>query len=109
MWLKTILPQFRKDKDPRVIVYWDNKIKSGVEVMSETDKAFDVTQFNAVYKPELLWSRALDMIAIGLRNRGMGEMYAIVKNWPDHPRNAEWITKLEDVLSGKDLIVTGTN
>ena len=100
IWEKTILPQLRKDKDPRVIVYWDNKIKSAIEVMAESKRTFDLEQFNQIHKPTLLWSRAKDLIVVGQRNRGIGEMFAIVKNWPDHPSNAEWIAKLENVLSG---------
>ena len=107
MWQKTILPQMRKDKDQRVITYWDNKIKIATEVMSESKRAFDIDQFNAIHRPELLWSRAKDLIAIGQRNRGIGEMFTIVKTWPDHPENAAWIQKIEDILTGKDTGIDG--
>jgi len=102
IWEKTILPQLRKDKDPRVITYWDNKIRNGADVMSESDRSFDVQQFNETYKPQLLWSRAEDLILIGRRNAGLSEMFAIVKNWPEHRSNLEWIGKLEKNLTGPD-------
>ena len=101
------LQQQRKDKDQRVITYWDNKIKIATEVMSESKRAFDIDQFNAIHRPELLWSRAKDLIAIGQRNRGIGEMFTIVKTWPDHPENAAWIQKIEDILTGKDTGIDG--
>ena len=100
IWQKTILPYFRANKDPRLITYWDRKIKEEVAAMSDAEKAFDVDQFNNVVKPNLLWMRAEDMMAIGLRNRGLTEMFAIMKGWPDHPEAARRISKLETVLTG---------
>ena len=102
IWRQTILPQLRKEKDPRVILYWDNRLKTAMADMADSKRIFDIDQFKLVRKPNLLWSRAKDLIVIGQRNRGISEMFAIVKNWPDHPSNAAWITKLEGILAGTD-------
>ena len=102
IWRTTILPQMRKEKDQRAILYWDNKLKLATDAAAETKRVFDVDQFRFIRKPALLWSRAKDLIAIGQRNRGISEMFNIVKNWPDHPNNAAWIAKLEGILSGTD-------
>jgi len=99
IWQKTILPQLRKDKDPRVILYWDNKLKSAAATASKTRRAFDSDQFDNIAKPGLLWSRAEDLIEIGQRNRGLTEMLAIIKGWPNHSERANWRAEMETILT----------
>jgi len=96
---KTLLPYYRQIKDSRVITYWDDKIAQEAQKASDTGLSFKIDQFNRMTRPQLLWKRAQDMIAIGQRNRGMGEMMALVKNYPDHPDLNDWISALEGMLS----------
>lgn len=99
---KTLLPQMRKDKDPRIIQYWDDKLNREKDKASKSRLAFNVDNFNLVQRPQLLWSRAEDMLAIGQKNRAMTEMFSIVKNYPDHASAPMWIARLEGLLTGKD-------
>jgi len=102
IWQKVILPQLRKDKDQRAVQYWDTKLQREAQSASASDLTFYVEQFNNMRKPELLWSRAQDVLAIGHRNQAINEMAAILKGWPDHPRFNEWTTQLVGIVTGKD-------
>jgi len=108
IWQKTILPQMRKDKNPQAVQYWDAKLQKEAKAATDTDLTFYIDQFNNLRKPDLLWSRAQDMLAIGQRNRAIVEMAAIVRNWPAHPSFNEWMTKLEGLLNPKDTAPAGS-
>ncbi len=99
MYQKTILPQMRKDKDPRVLDYWDAKLQREAVRASSSRLALSIDRFNQVRKPSLLWSRAEDLPASGQRNRAITEMFTLVKNYPDHESNAAWIGKLKTILT----------
>ncbi|MDD5349151.1 MAG: hypothetical protein PHQ12_02965 [Chthoniobacteraceae bacterium] len=98
MYQNTLLPYYRQNKDPRIIAYWDNKMQQEMQDASQNG-TFKADQFNNVRRPQLVWKRALDMIAIGLRNRGMGDMVTLVKSYPDHPDLPDWISQLETMVA----------
>jgi len=99
IYQKVLLPYMRKTRDPRVLDYWDKKIADETTRASNAAAAFGTDNFNANRRPELLWSRAEDMIAIDMRDRGLNEMYAIVKNFPAHPAAGKWIDELQGLLT----------
>jgi len=98
----TLLPYYRKNKDPKALAIWDAKIQRESLVASNSNLAFKIEQFNKVRLPALLWSRATDAVVIGLRNRGISEMLGLVKNYPDHPDLPAWISKLEEVIASTE-------
>ena len=98
IYSEIILPEMRTLRDPRVVEYWDYKIKHDGEAALKTKLAFDVEKFNSQQRPTLLWSRAEDILIIGQKNRAIGEMLTIIKTFPQHPSAAEWIAYLEGVL-----------
>jgi len=100
MYQKTLLPYFRQNMDPRVIAYWDKKIQDEGHKAASSSLSFKIDQFNLVRRPQLLWKRAQDLIAIGQRNRGLSEMISLVKNYPDHQDLPDWISTLEGLLTG---------
>ncbi len=100
MYQKTLLPYYRENKDSRVIAYWDMKLQQEAQQATSSSLSFKIDQFNMVRRPQLLWKRAQDMILIGQRNRGIGEMVSLVKNYPDHQDFADWISTLEGILTG---------
>ncbi len=96
---KIILPELRALKDPRVLEYWDMKIKREGEVAARSKLAFEAEKFTGARRPELLWSRAEELLALGQRNKAISEMFALVKNHPAHPAAAAWVGKLEELLA----------
>jgi len=99
IYTQVILPELRTQHDPRVVEYWDYKLKHEGEAAAKTKLAFDLEKFTTVRRPSLLWSRAEDMLAIGQKNRAIGEMFALVRTFPQHPEAPGWIAELETVLA----------
>ena len=94
-----VLPEFRAARDPRLLEYWDVKLKREAEVAARTKLAFDLDKYNQVRRPELLWSRAQDVMALGQRNKAIGEMFTLIKTYPTHPNADDWVTSLEGILA----------
>jgi hypothetical protein len=95
---KIILPELRAQKDARVLEYWDMKLKREAEAASARRAEFEITKFNTVRRPELLWNRAKEMAEIGQKNRAASEMLALIKANPTHPDTGAWIGQLEELL-----------
>ena len=104
-----ILPEFRASKDPRLMDYWDMMIRKNQESLYAGMPAFDERQKVQVERPMMMWSRAQDMLLIGLRNRAITEMFNIIKAYPQHPDVANWIAELEQAAAPAAAIPrTGT-
>jgi hypothetical protein len=93
-----LLPYMRKNRDPRILQYWDKKIADETSRASNATAEFSTDTFNQIRRPELLWSRAQDVLAIGRRDEAITEMYGIVKNFPAHPSAGKWIEELQGIL-----------
>ena len=98
---KTILPELRKAKDPRLLDYWDSHIQAEAARASATQNNLLVTKFNHVRRPSLLWSRAEDEQLLGNGNQAVADMLALVKANPDHPDFDKWASELEGIVSAK--------
>jgi hypothetical protein len=96
---KIILPELRASRDPRLIEYWEMKLKREEEEATRSRLATDMDKFTRMRRPQLLWQRAQDLLLIGQRNRAYGEMFNLVKTHSAHPDAAEWIRTLEELLS----------
>ncbi len=73
-----------------------------LEAGRATDTKLDAQAvgFNTGRRPELLFLRAQDMIAVGMKNRGVTEMLAIVKANSQHPKFKEWAAAIRAQLGG---------
>jgi hypothetical protein len=108
IYQKFLLPYMRKNRDPRLIQYWDQKISDETAAASSATAAFSTDRFNQTRRPQLLWSRAEDLIVINQRNQALSEMYTIVKNFPTHPDAAKWIDELQGLLTAPAVSATTT-
>jgi hypothetical protein len=108
MFEQIILPELREQKDPRVLEYWDVKIRREAEAASRSKRAFDSERFNLIARPKLLWSRARDEKAIGQPNRAVRDMMDLIKTYPTHPDAPEWITAVEQELAPQSATPSGT-
>lgn len=96
---KFLLPIMRKNRDPRVLQYWDTKLLEESTAASSSTNAFSIDRYNQDRRPELLWSRAEDVVTIGARDQGLTTMYSIIKNFPAHPSAGKWIDELKNLLT----------
>ena len=94
-----LLPYMRKNRDPRILDYWDTKLAQETAQASNAAAAFSTDRFNQTRRPEILWHRAEDEVAIGMRDQGLTEMYNLVKTFPDHPSAGKWIGELQGLLA----------
>ena len=94
-----ILPEFRESRDPRLMDYWDMMLRKGQESLYAGMPAFEERQWTQVNKPLMQWSRAQDLLLIGLKNRAVTEMYNLIKAHPLHPESAHWISQLEQIVA----------
>ncbi len=94
-----ILPEFRVTKDPRILEYWERVIRRESENGGKKRTDFEERQFNEIRRPELFWSRAQDIMALGLKNRAIAEMVAVVKSNPLHPNLDQWLSNLEGAVT----------
>jgi hypothetical protein len=99
IYQNVVLPEFRASKDPRLMDYWEMRLKRESEAAGKAKLAYEVERFNQVRKPEVLWQRAQDMIVLGMKNRGLTEMLNLIKAHPAHPNCAGWIASLEKTLT----------
>jgi len=107
MYQKVLLPFMRKNRDPRVIQYWDSKILTEKSQASSASAAFNTDRFNLTRRPALLWSRAEDEVVIGQRDQGITDMYNLVQAFPSHPDAGKWIKELQALLTTPPTVVTG--
>ena len=93
-----LLPEYRQMKDRRLLDYWDYVIKREADVVAKRKVNYDEVRFNTVRRPELVWQRAHDLLGLGLRNRAIIDMVAVIKANPLHPQADTWMTELENLL-----------
>jgi hypothetical protein len=93
-----VLPELRAARDPRVLEYWDMKLKREADTAAKSKLAFETEKFNQVRRPEILWNRAQDVLLLGQRNRAISEMFNLIKTYPAHPNASAWMTTLEETL-----------
>ena len=94
-----IVPELRASRDPRLLEFWDMRLKRESEAVAKTQLAFEMEKFTKVRRPEILWSRVQDVLLLGQRNRALGEMLSIVKTWPSHPRANDWVAEIEQIIA----------
>ena len=99
MYGKIILPYYREKGDPSAVDYWNRLIERETTAESKESRTFQVDQFTYNRKPTLYWSRALEFYLIGQKNRGLTEMLAVIKAYPNHPTATNWAEKLEQYIS----------
>ena len=96
------MPFYREDKNPELIKMWDAIIAYETE-RANPKNALDinVARFAEVQLPQMQFSRANDMIAIGHTNRGIMEIFKLVKEHSTHPDFSNWLTSLRTLLTPK--------
>lgn len=93
-----VLPTMRELRDPRLLEYWDLKIKMEGEAV-KNKSAFDQEKFAKERKGELLWNRAKEFNEMGLRNRSINELFQVLRMYPQHPRFKAWVDELETIIA----------
>ena len=96
---RVILPELRLQRDPRILEYWDMKLKREAEAATARRLEFEIVKFNTVRRPQILWSRADELTNLGQKNKAIGEMFTLIKTYPTHPDSVNWMTRLEEIIA----------
>ncbi len=96
---KTILPELRRRKDPRLLDYWDRRLQTEAGRGEHTQNALSANKFARITKPGLLWQRAEDELLLGDKPRAVNDMLALIKMYSDHPDFGKWTARLEEIVS----------
>lgn len=99
IYTKIVQPELRNQKDPRVMDYWDLKLKKEADAASKTKLSFEIDKFNTQRRPTLLWNRVQEYTYLGQKNRAVTEMFNLIKTYPTHPDASDWVNALENVLA----------
>ncbi len=97
--MKYLLPQWRKQKNPALLAYWDARIARESAVAGNAKLDFQEKNFATVRRPDLLWQRAQEYLVLDQPNRATQEMFALIKTYPTHPKVGEWIETLKKTLT----------
>lgn len=93
-----VLPELRRKKDQRVFQYWEERIAREQAAAMRSKLDFRIATFEKVTKPELLWNRAKEYAKVGMPNRAVKEMLAVLKKYPSHKDARIWIGEVEAML-----------
>ena len=97
---KNIRRPLREAKDPNLISVWDFEIQTRNENISKRgSRDYDANQFKTIELPKLQFARANDLVALGMNNRGITEIFALIKANPQHPDFAAWLQRLRELLT----------
>lgn len=95
---KNVRPVLREAKNPQLIDTWEFEMKVLADRITFGRLEHQADEFNTVTRPRLQFSRANDMIAIGQKNRGINEIYTMVKTYPQHADFGKWVQRLRELL-----------
>lgn len=95
---KNVRPFLRETKNPQLLETWEFEMKILADRATFGRLEHEVVEFNAFTRPRLQFSRANDMIELGQKNRGVTEIYGMIKTYPQHPDFAKWVQRLRDLL-----------
>ncbi|GAB4172031.1 MAG: hypothetical protein Fur0032_11440 [Terrimicrobiaceae bacterium] len=96
---KNVRSVYREEKSPEIIAVWDMEIDYEARRITEGRLTHQATQFNKVQRPRMMFSRANDMVAVGLKNRGAQEILAIIRAEPSHPDFPNWVKRLRELVT----------
>jgi hypothetical protein len=100
MYDKSIIPEMRRQKDPRLLTVWDERIQRESAAASGAQLQIESARFNEIRLPALQWERAQDMLLLGDRAKALNEMFGVIKQHPGHSQAETWLAALEALLNG---------
>lgn len=98
---KNIRQSLREEKSPRLIETWDLQMKIQADRITQGRLDYEADKFNNITQPRMVFSRANDMILIGLKNKGCTEILQLLRSRPEHPDFSQWAAKIRDTLSSR--------
>ena len=95
---KNIRQPLRRENSPFLVGTWDLQIKIQADRITRGRLDYEADKFETVTKPSMIFSRANDMILVGLKNQGCREILQLLRSHPEHPDFPQWAEKIRQVL-----------
>jgi hypothetical protein len=98
IYTTTILPVWRRLKNPAIIRYWDYRIER--EDLAAQALLRDEARENFLkrQRPKLLWNRATDLVVLGRTADAANAMIAVLRSSTEHPQFSAWSAELMTLL-----------
>lgn len=100
IYQQILLPILRENQDVRALDYWEFKLRREADLAAKNKFLAEQDKYTTIRRPNLLWSRAEEMLFIGQRNRAISEMMNIIRGNPAHPELQVWISYVSNLLGG---------
>jgi len=81
----------RQKQDPRLPETWDLQISVEQEIAASAQNDLKNATFMSTRRPQLLWRKANDLVAIGQPVRGLSLMLETLRSNPTHPDIDGWV------------------
>jgi len=88
---KNIRRVLRQKKDPRAVDTWDLQIDLEQRIANESDNEIALANFINSRRPQLLWRKANEFVALGQPVRGLSLMVELIRANPNHPDMERWL------------------
>ncbi|MFY8216435.1 MAG: hypothetical protein ACOVMP_07520 [Chthoniobacterales bacterium] len=88
---KNVRRVLRQKKDPRAIDTWDLQIDLEQKIANESDNEIALANFTNSRRPQLLWRKANEYVALGQPVRGLSLMVELIRANPNHPDMERWL------------------
>lgn len=90
----------RSEKDPQILAAWDLQMDTLGKLTQLSNLTSESENLQKNIRPQLLFARANDKILVGQVNSGQKDMLQIIRDYPQHPNWANWVTTLRNYLKG---------
>lgn len=98
---KTVFPILRKDKDPRLLELWSERIERRERQVRRTQNVVAIDRFINVQKPQLLWRWSQDMLVLGQKGKAFNNMITVLEEYPGHAKYDDWMKDLTNKLKAE--------
>jgi len=96
---KNVRPVLRENRDPRLLETWDYQIALEAARVEDGRLEHAAARFERIDRPNILFSKANDTAALGLKNRAVQEIIVLAKAHPSHPDFSKWIERARELLA----------
>jgi hypothetical protein len=96
---KNVRVPLRAAKNPELLSTYEMELQVLADRASLSRREHEANEFNTVVRPRVQLARANDMIDLGQKNRGIAEIFLMVKTYPQHPDFGKWVKRLRELLT----------
>lgn len=90
----------RETKDPLILNAWNVQLENLGKQTESSALNIESDNLQKITRPRFIFGRANDKILLGQTNSGQKDILQIIREFPQHPDWAKWVTTLRAQLGG---------